>query len=166
MAGKETPAQPSAAAGTKNTRTSGGATSKSTASKGATGKKPAAVKAPAVSTNALAIPWPVDPHGMLSDLKRGAIKAAKRVQGNQERLEKLLDALKLIEGHARARFEQDVAAREAARAEAVSARARAAEKQAQAAEAKAQEFEAAAARVRKAAGIAAEAPSTAAPSGG
>lgn len=111
------------------------------------------VQAPVVGTNALTIPWPNDPQGALSELKRGGVTAARRVNGDKEKLRKLLESLKLIEAHAKARYVKDAGSRKEARVNAVSARARVAEKNRRAAEAKAAEYEAAAARVRKAHGV-------------
>lgn len=134
---------------TKETRTN-----KGTAAKGTAAPKAGKVnKVDKVGTNALRIPWPSDPYGLLSALKRGGVAAAKRVNGDREKLAKLLETLELIEAHAKARFKKDVAARKAARANAVAARARVAERRARQAEAVAREYEAAAARVRKEAGV-------------
>lgn len=107
-----------------------------------------------VGTNPLAIPWPQDQQGALVSLKKGGIEAAKRVNGDKEKLARLLTALKLIEEHAKAKFKADAAARNVAKANAISAHARVQEKLARQAEAKAAQFEAAAADIRTKAGIA------------
>lgn len=107
-----------------------------------------------VGTNPLAIPWPQDQQGMLGSLKKGGIEAAKRVNGDKEKLKRLLTALKLIEAHAKAKYKADAEARQAAKVNAISARARVQEKLARQAEAKAAQFEAAAADIRSKAGIA------------
>ena len=107
-----------------------------------------------VGTNPLAIPWPQDQQGMLVSLKKGGVEAAKRVNGDKERLKRLLEALKLIEAHAKAKYKADAGARQAAKVNAISAHARVQEKLARQAEAKAAQFEAAAADIRTKAGIA------------
>lgn len=107
-----------------------------------------------VGKNPLTIPWPQDQHGMLSSLKKGGVDAAQRVNGDKERLKRLLDALKLIEAHAKAVYKADAEARQAAMVNAISAHARVQEKLARQAEARAAEFEAAAADIRSKAGIA------------
>ena len=107
-----------------------------------------------VGTNPLTIPWPQDQQGMLGSLKKGGIEAAKRVNGDKDKLKRLLTALTLIEAHAKAKFVADAKAREAAKVSAISARARVQEKLARQAEAKAAQFEAAAADIRTKAGIA------------
>lgn len=107
-----------------------------------------------VGTNPLLIPWPQDQQGMLVSLKRGGVEAAKRVNGDKEKLVRLLTTLKLIEAHAKAKFKADAEARQAAKVQAISARARVQEKLARQAEAKAAGFEAAAADIRAKAGIA------------
>ena len=107
-----------------------------------------------VGTNPLLIPWPQDQQGALISLKKGGIEAAKRVNGDKEKLVRLLTALKLIEEHAKAKFKADAAARNVAKANAISAHARVQEKLARQAEAKAAQFEAAAADIREKAGIA------------
>lgn len=107
-----------------------------------------------VGTNPLLIPWPQDQQGILVSLKRGGVEAAKRVNGDKEKLVRLLTVLKLIEAHAKAKFKADAEARQAAKVQAISARARVQEKLARQAEAKAAEFEAAAADIRAKAGIA------------
>ena len=91
---------------------------------------------------------------MLLSLKKGGIEAARRVNGDKERLKRLLIALKLIEEHAKAKYKADAEARQAAKVNAISARARVQEKLARQAEAKAAKFEAAAADIRSKAGIA------------
>ena len=106
-----------------------------------------------VGTNPLTIPWPSDPQGALQDLKRGGVKAANRVNGDKEKLKKLVETLRRIEAHAKAKYVKDADARKVARENAISARARVAERQAREAEARAKEYEAAAERVRKAAGV-------------
>lgn len=106
-----------------------------------------------VGTNPLLIPWPQDQQGILVSLKRGGVEAAKRVNGDKEKLVRLLTVLKLIEAHAKAKFKADAEARQAAKVQAISARARVQEKLARQAEAKAAEFEAAAADIRAKAGI-------------
>ena len=107
-----------------------------------------------VGTNPLLIPWPQDQQGALISLKKGGIEAAKRVNGDKEKLVRLLTALKLIEEHAKAKFKADAAARQVAKVNAISAHARVQEKLARQAEAKAAQFEAAAADIRTKAGIA------------
>lgn len=107
-----------------------------------------------VGTNPLSIPWPQDQQGMLVSLKKGGVEAAKRVNGDKEKLVRLLTALKLIEAHAKAKFKADAAARQVAKVNAISAHARVQEKLARQAEAKAAQFEAAAADIRNKAGIA------------
>ena len=109
-----------------------------------------------IGTNALTLPWPADPQGALSDLKRGGIKAAKRVNGDKVRMKKLMETCEIIMEHAMARYVMDVKARKDAKENAAGARARIADNRARAAEAKAVEYEAAAARLRKEAGIAPE----------
>lgn len=108
----------------------------------------------AVGANPLSIPWPQDQQGMLSSLKKGGIEAAKRVNGDKEKLKRLLTALKLIEAHAKSKYKVDSEARQSAKVNAISARARVQEKLARQAEAKAAKFEAAAADIRSKAGIA------------
>lgn len=111
-------------------------------------------KAPVVvGTNPLSIPWPQDQQGMLVSLKKGGIEAARRVNGDKEKLKRLLIALKLIEEHAKSKYKADAEARQAAKVNAISARARVQEKLARQAEAKAAKFEAAAADIRAKAGI-------------
>lgn len=107
-----------------------------------------------VGTNPLSIPWPQDQHGMLGSLKKGGVEAAKRVNGDKEKLQRLLTALKLIEAYAKEKYRADVKIRQAAKVNAISARARVQEKLARQAEAKAAQFEAAAADIRSKAGIA------------
>lgn len=107
-----------------------------------------------VGANPLSIPWPQDQQGMLSSLKKGGIEAAKRVNGDKEKLKRLLTALKLIEAHAKSKYKVDAEARQAAKVNAISARARVQEKLARQAEAKAAQFEEAAADIRSKAGIA------------
>lgn len=107
-----------------------------------------------VGTNPLTIPWPQDQHGALASLKKGGIEAAKRVNGDKEKLKRLLTALKLIEAHAKAKYKADAEARQAAKENSISAYARVQEKLARQAEAKAAQFEAAAADIREKAGIA------------
>lgn len=107
-----------------------------------------------VGTNPLTIPWPQDQQGALASLKKGGVEAAKRVNGDKEKLVRLLTALKLIEAHAQAKYKADAEARQAAKVNAISAHARVQEKLARQAEAKAAQFEAAAADIRAKAGIA------------
>lgn len=109
-----------------------------------------------VGTNPLALPFPSDPQGALSALKKGGITAARRVNGDKAKLKRLIETLEIISEHAKARYVKDVKARETAKVNHVSAKARIAEKQRREAEAKAKEYEAAAARVRAVAGIEAE----------
>lgn len=109
-----------------------------------------------VGTNPLKLPWPTDPQGQVSSLKKGGVEAAKRVNGDPDRLKKLVETLRIIEAHAKERFVKDKAARQVSKENAVSARARVAEKQRRQAEAKAAEFEAAAKGIRSKAGIKAE----------
>ena len=106
-----------------------------------------------VGTNPLAIPWPQDQQGALASLKKGGVEAAKRVNGDKEKLARLLTVLKLIEAHAKAKYKADAEARQAAKVNAISAHARVQEKLARQAEAKAAQFEAAAADIRTKAGI-------------
>ena len=106
-----------------------------------------------VGTNPLSIPWPQDQQGMLASLKKGGIEAAKRVNGDKEKLTRLLTALQLIEAHAKAKYKADAEARQKAKVNAVSAHIRVQEKLARQAEAKATQFEAAAADIRTKAGI-------------
>lgn len=106
-----------------------------------------------IGTNALTLPWPADPQGALAELKRGGIKAAKRVNGDKVRMKKLMETCEIIIEHAKARYVVDVKARREAKENAAGARARIADNRAKAAEAKAEEYEAAAARLRKEAGI-------------
>lgn len=107
-----------------------------------------------VGTNPLSIPWPQDQQGMLVSLKKGGIEAARRVNGDKEKLKRLLTALRLIEEHAKEKYKADAEARKAAKVNAISARARVQEKLARQAEARAAQFEAAAAEIRSKAGIA------------
>ena len=107
-----------------------------------------------VGTNPLSIQWPQDQQGMLASLKKGGIEAARRVNGDKEKLKRLLTALKLIEAHAKAKYIADAAARQAAKVNAISARARGQDKLARQAEAKAAKLEAEAADIRSKAGIA------------
>lgn len=113
----------------------------------------AEVEEPEVGTNPLTLPWPQDPEGALSALKKGGVHAAKRVNGKPERLENFMAVLRILAKHAHARFEMDTAARQKAKVNHVSARARVAERQKIAAEEKAREYEKAAKRVRENAGI-------------
>ena len=106
-----------------------------------------------VGTNPLTIPWPQDQQGALASLKKGGVEAAKRVNGDKEKLVRLLTALKLIEAHAKAKYKADAEARHTAKVNAISAHARVQEKLARQAEAKAAQFEAAAADIRAKAGI-------------
>jgi ABC-type taurine transport system ATPase subunit len=106
-----------------------------------------------VGTNPLLIPWPQDQQGMLASLKKGGIEAAKRVNGDEEKLKRLLTALQLIEAHAKAKYKADAESRQKAKVNAVSAHIRVQEKLARQAEAKATQFEAAAADIRIKAGI-------------
>lgn len=106
-----------------------------------------------VGTNPLTLPWPQDPQGALSALKAGGLVAARRVNGDKAKYDKLIETLKIIAGHANARFEMDTKARETAKLNHVSAKLRTVESQRVAAEAKAKEYEAAALRVRERAGV-------------
>ena len=74
-----------------------------------------------VGTNPLTIPWPQDQQGALASLKKGGVDAAKRVNGDKEKLARLLTTLKLIEAHAKAKYKADAEARQAAKVNAISA---------------------------------------------
>ena len=102
-----------------------------------------------VGTNVLTLPWPSDPQGALAELKKGGIVAARRVNGDKEKLGRMLKTLGILKKHAVARYEADVAARKESKENAVSARIRVKDKIARQAEARAKEYEEAAARIRK-----------------
>lgn len=108
-----------------------------------------------VGTNSLALPWPSDPQGYLKTVK-AAVAAAKRVNGDKERLKDFLKALAVLEAFAKEVYVRDAEARKEAQVNAISAKARIEEKLRKQAEAKAEEYEAAAARVRAEAGIVAD----------
>ena len=78
--------------------------------------------------NPLTIPFPSDPQGCTSALKRGGLEGAKRINGNPDRLRAYKRVLRLLAQHADARFEQDTGARDRARENAVAAAARVANK--------------------------------------
>lgn len=106
-----------------------------------------------IGTNSMQLPFPKDPHGLNAGLRRGGIKAAAAVKGDKRKLKALLYTLKVLEGHAKAKYLKDVKARKVAKDNYVAAHTRAAETRRRQAEAKAAEFENAAKRVRESAGI-------------
>lgn len=79
---------------------------------------------PRASHNPLTIPWPTDPQGALSALKSGGVAAVKRINGDPEKLKRFERTLRLLQQHARARFDIDSKARETARDNAVAAQRR------------------------------------------
>lgn len=73
-------------------------------------------------TNPRNLPWPQDPQGSLLSLKKGGVEAARRVNGNDEKLEKLLQTLRIIRDHAKACHERDKKIREEQRVKSVAQR--------------------------------------------
>ena len=108
-----------------------------------------AAEAAQATHNPLTIPWPADPQGALMGLKRGGVEAAKRINGNPDRLKAFERSVRLLVQHARARFEQDTAARNTARENAVAAERRVLDKTKRQLEARAQELRDAAERAQK-----------------
>lgn len=84
-------------------------------------KRDRAEDGPKATHNPLTIPWPTDPQGTLSALKRGGVEAAKRINGNPERLANYKRTLRLLLQHADARFEVDTGSRSDARENALQA---------------------------------------------
>lgn len=76
---------------------------------------------PVAGHNSATIPWPTDPAGATALLKRGGIEAAKRVNGDPEKLKNFKRVLRLILQHADAKFEVDTAARKKAKEDAAAA---------------------------------------------
>lgn len=110
-------------------------------------RKPA--EALSATHNPLTIPWPSDPQGALMGLKRGGVDAARRINGNPDRLKSFERSLRLLLQHARARFEQDTAGRQAARENAVAANIRVLNKTKRQLETRAEELRDAAERAQK-----------------
>jgi len=100
-------------------------------------------------TNSLRIPWPQDPQGTCSALRDGGVKAANRVQGDKDKLERLIAHLRLIESYAKNRFKGDTEKRVQARENAVSARERIVAKQKRKADEDAARHEAKAKKLRE-----------------
>lgn len=114
-----------------------------------------AVKEPKVKEaraghNSAAIRWPTDPAGATSSLKKGGIEAAKRINGDPEKLAKFKKVLRLILQHAEDKFEVDSNARKGARENSIAARARLSDTRRQLAEKKLKEAEARVETLRKA----------------
>lgn len=108
---------------------------------------------PVVGTNPMALPWPQDPQGALKSLKAGGIEAARRVNGNEDKMRKLLTTLDIIREHAIAKYKVDVGVRRDARQNAVAAKARVEVQRRKVAEDRALKYEQAAKETRKQAGI-------------
>jgi hypothetical protein len=106
-----------------------------------------------VGTNALTLPFPSDPQGALRTLKAGGIDAAKRVNGNRDRMTAFLKTLEVIKEHGIARFKADNKARKDAKTNQAAAKVRVGEKLKRQAEEKATAMEAHAKRLRLNAGI-------------
>ena len=108
-----------------------------------------AAEAAQATHNPLTIPWPSDPQGALMGLKRGGVEAAKRINGNPDRLKAFERSVRLLVQHARARFEQDTNARNTARENAVAAERRVLDKTKRQLETRAKELRDAAKRAEK-----------------
>lgn len=104
-------------------------------------------------TNSLTLPFPVDQHGALRQLKKGGIASARRIKGDKKRLKNFLESLEILAEYAKNLTKDEIAARKIAKEKHVNASARIAQRQKQAAELKAQEYEKAATRVRNSAGL-------------
>lgn len=107
-----------------------------------------APKAPVIGPNSLNLPWPQDPMGAMTALRKGGIEAARRVNGDRARMKTLLDTLKVIEAHARAKFLVDTQTRRKAREDAANAGVRFQAARAKQAEARAEALEKQAAELR------------------
>ena len=60
-------------------------------------------KAAAVPSNPTEIVWPSDPTGVTSELKKVLVRTAGRVNGQADKLEAVLEVLKIGFGHVTAR---------------------------------------------------------------
>lgn len=77
-----------------------------------------------VGTNPLKLPFPNDPQGFLLDLKKGGVRAVQRTKGNQDRLDKFMDTLRILAAYAKEKFDADQELRARSRNNAASSRAR------------------------------------------
>lgn len=56
-----------------------------------------------VSANPTLVEWPSDPHGIASELKKALVKAAGRVNGQDDKMQVIMQTVRIGAGHLKAR---------------------------------------------------------------
>lgn len=57
-----------------------------------------------VGTNPLTLPWPTDPHGITSAIKKEGTRAVQRLNGDADKFKVFMDTVKVLVAHAREKY--------------------------------------------------------------
>ena len=106
-----------------------------------------------VGTNALKLPFPVDPNGAMAALRVGGLKAVNRIKGDPAKLEAFKRVLQVLLKYANEKTVVEADKRKAAKENAISASARVKQRQVEAAQARIAELEKQAKHVAKVYGL-------------